>query len=160
MDIMTADLCDEYRDQVKIAEPIFSIYGEKKSFFGPISTVKVYEDNVLVKKALQTIPEGSVLVVDGGGSTRCALLGDNLADIAVKRNLAGVIVYGCIRDSAEINQMNIGVRAIATHPLKSIKQGKGLENISVQFAGISFEPGSYLYADEDGILVSDERLNK
>ncbi|MDV2886075.1 ribonuclease E activity regulator RraA [Alkalihalophilus pseudofirmus] len=158
MEIITADLCDEFREKVKIADPIFKMFGKRKSFYGPIHTVKVYEDNVLVKKALQTIPEGSVLVVDGGGSTRCALLGDHLADIAVTRKLPGIIVYGCIRDSAEINQMDIGVRAIATHPLKSIKQGKGLEQVAVQFAGINFEPGAYVYVDEDGILVSEQPL--
>lgn len=158
MKIITADLCDDFRDKVKIADPIFKMFGKRKSFYGPIHTVKVYEDNVLVKKALQTIPEGSVLVVDGGGSTRCALLGDNLADIAVTRKLAGIIIYGCIRDSVEINQMEIGVRAIATNPLKSIKQGKGLEQVGVQFAGINFEPGAYVYVDEDGVLVSEQSL--
>jgi regulator of ribonuclease activity A len=158
MKFQTADICDDNRDRVKIAEPLFRQFGKRKAFFGPIYTVKVFEDNVLVKKALQNIPKGSVLVVDGGGSRRCALIGDNLADIAVKRQLAGVVMYGCIRDSAQINEMDIGIFAIGSNPMKSIKQGKGQENVSVQFAGVCFEPGYYLYADEDGILISENHL--
>lgn len=158
MIIHTADICDEHFDKVKVADSIFSHYGKKKAFHGPVYTVKVFEDNVLVKKALETIPEGSVLVVDGGGSRKCALMGDNLVDIAVKRKLAGIVIYGCIRDSAQVNEMEMGIFALGTNPLKSIKQGKGQENIPVQFAGVSFEPGSYLYADEDGILISENQL--
>ncbi|WP_227936360.1 ribonuclease E activity regulator RraA [Alkalihalobacillus deserti] len=154
----TADLCDVHRDYVKVAESIFTLYGKKRSFHGPIHTVKVFEDNVLVKQALENIPKGSVLVVDGGGSLKCALIGDNLAEIAVTRQLAGVVVYGCIRDCAQIKQMDIGIYALGTNPLKSIKQGKGQENIPIQFAGLNFEPGSYLYADEDGIIVSELKL--
>ncbi|MGO4887967.1 ribonuclease E activity regulator RraA [Anaerobacillus sp. MEB173] len=160
MPFNTADLCDEFTNQVKVAEPIFYSYGGKKKFSGPIATVKVYEDNVLVKKALETIPEGTVLVVDGGGSRKCALLGDNLAAIGQKRGLAGVIIYGCIRDSAEIAEMEIGVLAVGTNPFKSIKQGKGHENISIQFAGIDWVPGHFVYADEDGILISEQNLLK
>ncbi|MFC0560109.1 ribonuclease E activity regulator RraA [Halalkalibacter alkalisediminis] len=158
MEFHTADLCDEHRERVKVADSIFTLYGQKRAFYGPIHTVKVFEDNVLVKQALETIPKESVLVVDGGGSKKCALVGDNLAEIAVNRQLAGVIVFGCIRDCAQINEMNIGIYALGTNPLKSIKQGKGLENVPVQFAGINFEPGSYLYADEDGIIVAREQL--
>jgi regulator of ribonuclease activity A len=158
MKFQTADICDDYRDSVKVAESLFRQFGKRKAFFGPIYTVKVFEDNVLVKKALQNIPKGSVLVVDGGGSRRCALIGDNLADIAVKRQLAGVVMYGCIRDSAQINEMDIAIFAIGSNPMKSIKQGKGQENVPVQFAGVNFEPGYYLYADEDGILISENQL--
>ncbi|MFD2924874.1 ribonuclease E activity regulator RraA [Halobacillus naozhouensis] len=158
MSIQTADICDTHREKVQVAESVFKQFGKVKSFSGSIHTVKVYEDNVLVKKALQSIPEGSVLVVDGGGSRKCALLGDNLADIAVTRKLSGIVVYGCIRDSAQINEMDIGVFAIGTNPLKSNKQGKGQENIPVQFAGVNIEPGFHLYADEDGILISEDQL--
>ncbi len=158
MSIQTADICDTHREKVKVAEGMFNQFGKVKSFSGPIHTVKVYEDNVLVKKALQSIPEGSVLVVDGGGSRKCALLGDNLAQIAVTRKLAGIIVYGCIRDSAQINEMDIGIFALGTNPLKSNKQGKGQENVPVQFAGLNIEPGFHLYGDEDGILISEDQL--
>ncbi|WP_371807201.1 ribonuclease E activity regulator RraA [Halalkalibacter krulwichiae] len=154
----TADICDDYREQVEVAESIFTKFGKKHSFSGVIHTVKVFEDNVLVKKALETIPKESVLVVDGGGSKKVALMGDNLAQIAVDRNLSGVIIYGSIRDSALINEMDVSIFALGTTPLKSFKQGKGQENIAVQFAGINFEPGSYIYADADGILVAKNKL--
>ncbi|UOE93017.1 ribonuclease E activity regulator RraA [Alkalihalobacillus sp. LMS39] len=154
----TADLCDEFRDKLKVADRLFRQYGKKSAFFGPIYTVKVYEDNVLVKRALETIPQHSVLVVDGGGSTRCALMGDNLADIAVKRKLAGVIIYGCIRDSALIHTMDTCILAIGTNPFKSIKKGEGEVQIPLSFAGVCWEPGHYVYADEDGILLSDTFL--
>ncbi|MBU8906771.1 ribonuclease E activity regulator RraA [Desertibacillus haloalkaliphilus] len=158
MSFHTADLCDDYRDELKLADPLFNQFGKKRNFSGPIVTVKVFEDNVLVKKALETIPSGSVLVVDGGASRRCALMGDNLAEIAVKRKLAGVIINGCIRDSGEINEMDIGVFALGTNPFKSIKEGKGYENLSVQFAGVDWSPGQYVYADEDGILLAERKL--
>lgn len=158
MIFQTADLHDEHGEKLKLAEPVFRFWGQKKSFYGPIYTVRVFEDNVLVKKALQEIPEGSVLVVDGGGSLRCALMGDNLAKIAIERNLAGVIINGAIRDSAQINEMNIGVFALGTCPIRSVKKGEGDENVPVQFAGINWIPGHYVYADSDGILVSAEKL--
>ncbi|WP_096199164.1 ribonuclease E activity regulator RraA [Bacillus sp. FJAT-45350] len=158
MTLHTADICDVHVEKVKLAEPVFSHFGKKKAFSGPICTVRVFEDNVLVKKALQEIPEGSVLVVDGAGSRKCALMGDNLAEIAVSRNLAGVIINSCIRDSGQINEMKIGVFALGTNPIKSIKQGKGEENVPVQFAGINWIPGQFVYADTDGILISEEEL--
>ncbi|WP_100373860.1 ribonuclease E activity regulator RraA [Bacillus sp. FJAT-45037] len=154
----TADLCDQFREQLQVADPILRHYGKKRSFTGPISTIKVFEDNVLVKSSLESIPKGHVLVVDGGGSTRCALIGDNLAEIAISRELAGIVVYGCIRDSSFINEMNIGIRALGTNPMKSIKQGKGDVDIPLQFAGIVFKPGHTLYADGDGIIVSETCL--
>lgn len=158
MSFQTADLHDEHGEKFQLAQPIFRFWGKKKAFAGPICTVRVFEDNVLVKKALQEIPEGSVLVVDGGASLKCALMGDNLANIAVTRNLAGVIINGAIRDSAQIDEMDIGVFALGTNPIKSIKQGKGDENVPVQFAGINWIPGHYVYADQDGILISVEKV--
>jgi regulator of ribonuclease activity A len=155
--VKTADLCDHY-SSLGVCENIFLNFGKKKRFNGPIHTVKVFEDNVLVKEALQTVPSGAVLVVDGGGSNRCALMGDRLATIAVERNLAGVIINGCIRDSAEINEMDIGVRALGTCPVKSKKEGKGKRDITVSFAGVHWKPGWYAYADEDGIVLSDKPL--
>ncbi|WP_088102161.1 ribonuclease E activity regulator RraA [Halalkalibacter urbisdiaboli] len=157
--VFTADLCDHFPDKVQITESIFKRFGNKRSFNGPIHTLKVFEDNTLVKRALQTIPTGSVLVIDGGGSTQRALIGDNLAQIAVNRQLSGILVYGCIRDSAQINEMAIGILALGTTPMKSLKLGKGIENIPVHFAGALFEPGSYLYADEDGVIVSKKPLS-
>ncbi|WP_216828155.1 ribonuclease E activity regulator RraA [Alkalihalobacterium elongatum] len=159
MPIQTADLHDAHGDQLILAEPIFQFWGQKKTFEGPICTVRVFEDNVLVKKALQEVPEGSVLVVDGGASKKCALMGDNLAEIAVSRNLAGVIINGCIRDSAQINEMNIGVFAIGTNPIRSIKKGLGDRNVPVQFAGVNWQPNHYVYADSDGILIAENKLD-
>lgn len=156
--IPTTDLCDEFRDQLTLAKPIFRQFGLKRTFAGPIKTVKVFEDNVLVKKALETIPEGSVLVVDGGGSMRCALMGDMLAEIAVNRNLAGIIIHGMIRDSQEINEMNIGIFSLGTNPFKSIKEGKGETDVPVEFGGVEWKPGEWVYADEDGIVLAKEKL--
>ena len=145
MPIRTADLYDDFADELQIAEPLFSDYGGRAAFHGEIATVKVFEDNVLVKETLNSAGAGRVLVVDGGGSTRCALLGD-------------IIVYGAIRDAAEIRGMDLGVKALATCPAKSVKRGEGQYGIPVRFAGITFRPRDYVYADEDGIVTSDRVL--
>lgn len=159
MSVKTADLCDGFSDELQVCSLELNSYGKHPRFSGPIETVRVFEDNVLVKEALQTIPEGSVLVVDGGGSRRCALMGDMLGDIAQTRKLAGVIINGCIRDSADIGEQEIGVKAIGTNPLKSIKQGKGDRNITIHFGDIDFVPGHYVYADEDGVIVAPRKLD-
>ena len=158
MSFKTTDLCDQYSDVMQIAEPLFGDFGGLMAFAGPIVTLKVFEDNSLVRVALGEPGEGRVLVVDGGGSLRCALLGDQLAELAEANAWAGVIVYGCIRDSAAIAEINIGVKALAVHPLKSVKRGVGERNIPVRFAGINFIPGHHLYADEDGLLASERAL--
>lgn len=158
MTFTTADLYDEYGDQLKIALPLFRDFGGRKTFYGPVSTVKVHEDNSLVRAALEEPGKGRVLVVDGGESLRCALVGDMLAKLGKDNGWAGIVVSGCIRDSAEIASMDIGVKAIATNPRKSVKKGAGDRDIPVRFAGVEFRPGHFLYADEDGILVSDEKL--
>ncbi len=160
MTLKTADLCDEFSNQphFQIAEPIFKVYGGNAAFSGQITTLKIFEDNTLVRELLETTVSNRVLVVDGGGSHRCALLGDNLAELAVNNGWKGVIVYGCIRDSADIGQMPIGVRALHTHPLKSRKRGVGEKEILVTFAGVNFRTDHYIYADEDGIIVSDQSL--
>lgn len=154
----TADLCDEYSEKLVICELEWKSYGNKRSFSGPIRTVRVFEDNVLVKEALQTIEAGSVLVVDGGGSRKCALMGDMLGEIAQSRKLSGVIIYGCVRDSVELQQMDIGILAIGTNPLKSVKRGEGDRDVVVTFGGISWKPGHYAYCDEDGVVVCDREL--
>ena len=158
LDVKTADLCDKYIEELEVCMLPFQSYGKMNRFSGPISTVKVFEDNVLVKEALQTIPAGHVLVVDGGGSKRCALMGDMLGEIAVERQLAGVIINGCIRDSAELGNMEIGIFAIGTNPRKSIKEGKGEKNIPLIFGDITWNPGEYVYCDEDGVVKSKRKL--
>ncbi|WP_137936634.1 ribonuclease E activity regulator RraA [Chitinivorax sp. B] len=157
MTFQTADLTDEH-DNLQVATPIFQQFGKRVRFHGEIVTVKVFEDNVLVKDALTESGDGKVLVVDGGGSLRCALVGDQIAAMAVKNGWSGIVVFGCIRDSAVINDLDIGVRALNTHPLKSIKQGAGYRDIAVTFAGITFRPGEHIYADEDGIVLSATAL--
>ena len=158
MPIRTADLYDDFADELQIAEPLFSDYGGRAAFHGEIATVKVFEDNVLVKETLNSAGAGRVLVVDGGGSTRCALLGDMLAKLAHDNGWGGIIVYGAIRDAAEIRGMDLGVKALATCPAKSVKRGEGQYGIPVRFAGITFRPRDYVYADEDGIVTSDRVL--
>lgn len=158
MTFKTADLCDNFSDNLQIVTPMFQSFGGNSRFNGAIQTVKIFEDNVFVREMLSEQVSGDVLVVDGGGSLRCALLGDILAEMGYKNGWAGVVVYGCIRDSADINGMPIGVRAIQTNPLKSIKKGWGDKNIPVTFAGATFTPGEFLYADEDGIVLSKQAL--
>ncbi|MDM5227015.1 ribonuclease E activity regulator RraA [Cytobacillus sp. NJ13] len=158
MDFKTADLCDDHSKELLICQQEFKSYGQKRKFSGPISTVRVFEDNVLVKEALESIPEGNVLVVDGGGSKRCALMGDRLGEIAQSRKLAGVIIYGCVRDTVELGSLDAGILALGSNPLKSRKEGKGDRNIPVTFGGIDWKPGEYVYADEDGVIVSSKAL--
>ena len=162
-DFQTADLLDQHEEaaragRVRVVEPMFSHYGGRRRFCGTISTLKVFEDNSLVRKALETAGNGRVLVIDGGGSKRCALVGDQIAQLGVKNGWAGIVVFGCIRDSAAMAGMDIGLRALDTHPLKSIKKGAGDADIPVSFGGVSFAPGEQLYADEDGIVVAPAPL--
>ena len=158
MSLATTDLCDAHEGKVRVAAPIFRSFGGKTAFHGRIATLKLFEDNGLVRKTLDTPGEGRVLVIDGGGSLRRALLGDQLAALAVKNGWAGVVVWGCIRDSKAISAMDLGVFALATIPLKTLKKNLGDAELPVNFAGIDFHPGEWLYADEDGLIVSVERL--
>lgn len=156
----TTDLCDNHPDKVRIAEPIgFKDFGGAKLFNGKIETVKCFEDNSFVRKALEQNGEGKVLVVDGGGSMRCALLGDMLGELGAKNKWNGIIVYGCIRDSAAMATLQLGVKALNTNPLKSNKRNEGQQNIPVHFAGIDFAPGEFVYADEDGIITTTTPLS-
>jgi regulator of ribonuclease activity A len=158
MEFQTTDLCDANEGKVRALAPMFRSYGGKTRFAGPIRTLKVFEDNALVRATLDTPGNGAVLVVDAGGSLRCAMLGDQLALLGVKNGWAGVIMYGCIRDSGPIAHMDLGVFALATHPMKSVKKGAGDVDIPVTFGGVTFVPGQYLYADEDGVIVSEAPL--
>jgi regulator of ribonuclease activity A len=146
-----------------VAEPLLRDYGGNTSFYGSLATVKVFEDNVLVREALETDGQGRALVVDGGGSTRCALtrcalVGDRLAQLAYENGWTGIVVDGCIRDSEEISRIPVGVKACHAVPKKSAKRGIGERDVPVRFAGLTFTPGHYLYADPDGIVVTDRDL--
>lgn len=158
MQFKTADLCDDHESNITVAQPLFRDYGGNTSFYGKISTIKCFEDNSLVREALKSPGAGQVLVIDGGGSTRRALIGDLLAQAGADNNWAGIVVYGCIRDSNVIATINIGCKAIATLPLKTDKKGIGEKDVSVHFADVDFIPDQFLYADEDGIIVSPKDL--
>lgn len=158
MTFLTTDLCDAHMDSVAVLEPILRAYGGAPRFFGPIATLKLFEDNALVRSALSEPGAGRVLVIDGGGSLRCALLGDQLGLLAVENGWAGVVVYGAIRDAVALGALPLGIRALATHPMKSIKRGEGQRDVPVVFGGVRFEPGHWLYADEDGVIVAAEAL--
>ncbi|MEQ9322012.1 MAG: ribonuclease E activity regulator RraA [Polyangiaceae bacterium] len=151
--IATADICDDHPD-VQVTDPIFRDYGKTVTFSGAISTLALFEDNTLVREALEQPGEGRVLVIDGGGSTRCALVGDRLATLAKDNGWAGIVVYGCIRDSGIIAGIDVGLKAMGTTPRKSVKRGEGQRDVPVTFAGVRFEPGAYLYADADGVVVA------
>lgn len=157
MPIVTPDLCDQY-PEVEVVEPMFTNYGGRESFGGQIVTVKCFEDNSVVKKLVDLPGQGKVMVVDGGGSLRAALLGDMLAEKAASNGWEGIIVYGCIRDVDVITETDLGVQALATHPRKTEKRGIGDENVPVTFGGVTFRPGAYVYADNNGIIVSDKAL--
>ena len=155
----TADLCDTYADRLQICEPLFQPYGGVTAMHGVVSTVRCFEDNSRIKEAVEGPGQRRILIVDGGGSRRHALFGGNLGKAAVKNGWAGVIIYGCIRDSAELGGMKLALRALGTMPLRSEKRGDGERDVPVRFAGVTFRPGDYVYADEDGIVVAREPLD-
>ena len=138
---------------------MFRAFGKRSRFSGTARTLKVFEDNVLVRLALETPGGGSVLVVDGGGSLRCALVGGNLGVLAQNNGWAGIIVNGCVRDSDELNQCDIGIRALASHPRRSVRKGLGEKDLVVDIAGVMVRPGDWVYADADGILISEVPLS-
>lgn len=155
----TTDLFDQYGEELTLCSLTFHSFGKQKRFFGPIETVRVFEDNVLVRETLEQMNEGTVLVVDGGGSVRCALLGDQLAQIAETRKVAGIIINGCVRDTAELAALDVGILAIGKNPIRSKKEGKGERSVSLFFGDVNWTPGHYVYADEDGVLVSPRKLH-
>lgn len=158
MSFQNADLCDQFDAEVRVVEPMFRSFGGKSAFHGPITTLKVFEDNSLVRTALEGPGNGRVLLIDAGGSKRCAMVGDQLAVLGVNNGWAGIVVYGCIRDAKAIASMPIGVFALGTHPRKSVKKGVGDVDIPVTFGGVTFTPGDVLYADEDGVVVAGREL--
>ncbi len=159
MEYVLPDLCDEYPERVRVVSPMFRNFGAKLSFGGPITTIKCYEDNSLVADAVAEEGHGRVLVVDGGGSLRCGLLGDNLALKAANNGWVGIIVYGCVRDVDALSVIDLGIQAINTNPLKSIKRGIGLRDELVVIGGVNFIPGEYTYADNNGVIVSTSSLS-
>jgi regulator of ribonuclease activity A len=157
MNIVLPDLCDQH-PEVEVFELIFNNYGGKCAFGGEVVTVKCFEDNSLVKELVATNGIGKVMVVDGGGSLRAALLGDMLAEKAVKNGWEGIIVYGCIRDIDIIRTLDLGVQALNIHPRKTEKRGLGDLNVPVTFAGLTVQPNMFIYADNNGIILSQKNL--
>ena len=158
MDIILPDLCDTHGDAVTVLAPIFRNFGARRAFGGPISTIKCFEDNSLVAEAVEEAGAGRVLVVDGGASDRCALLGDNLARKGANNGWAGIVVYGAVRDVQDFPEIDLGVQALFAHPRKSVKRGLGARDVSVSFAGVTLVPGAYLYADDNGIIATSTAL--
>ncbi len=154
----TADLYDKYGDQLQVVKPALKRFGKRSSFAGRIITIRLFEDNSFVRSTLENDGKGKVLVVDGGGSLQCALVGDLIAKLAIDNGWEGMIINGCIRDSAIINSMPIGIFALATNPRKSQKNNKGELNTPVNFLDVEFRPGEWLVADEDGIVVHPSTL--
>jgi regulator of ribonuclease activity A len=158
MSFKTADLYDHDETLVRVCDPLFRDFGGRRAFFGEVVTVKCFEDNTQIKSVLAQPGAGRVLVADAGGSLRCAMLGDLIAASAVAQGWAGVILYGCVRDTDELAAMDLGVKALAANPRKSQRRGEGQRDLPVTFAGVRFAPGDWVYADGDGILVADTPL--
>lgn len=163
MTFATTDICDANEDliasgQLRVLPPIFKVYGGLSQFSGAAVTLKVFEDNTWVRTLLDEAGHRRVLVIDGGGSTRCALVGGNLGVLAQKNGWAGILVYGCVRDTLELAQAQVGIRALATHPQKSVKRNVGERDLQVDIAGVAVRPGDMIYADEDGVLIAHKPL--
>jgi regulator of ribonuclease activity A len=156
----TADLVDGYRDsgRIRSCEIQFRQFGGRLGFQGRIRTIRTYEDNALVKQMLSTPGAGQVLVVDGGGSLRTALVGDVVAGLGVANGWAGLVLWGAVRDVAALRQLEIGIKALGSNPWTSGKTGKGFVDVPLHFGNVAFTPGAWLYSDEDGLLVADSEL--
>ncbi len=158
----TCDLCDVHKNDssgaFRVLPPVFHDYGGRVRFVGPVHTVRCFEDNTPVKVAVESPGEGRVLVVDGGGSLRRALIGGNLAAAAARNGWAGVVIDGCARDAVELRACDIGIRALALMPLPTERRTDGQHGVPVQIQGVWVRPGDWLYADEDGIVVADRPL--
>lgn len=156
--ISTPDICDEFAENIRVLDPIFTNYGGRLSFFGEVVTIKCFEDNSVVKKLVDEDGKGRVIVMDGGASLRRAILGDMLAENAANNGWAGLVINGCIRDCDQIAATDIGVKALNVHPMKTEKRGLGDLNIPVTFAGQTIKQGDWVYSDNNGIVVSDVAL--
>jgi regulator of ribonuclease activity A len=154
----TPDLCDRFGDLLQVAEPRFRDYGGTVAFAGTIETLKLREDNALVRRVLETPGHGRVLVVDGEGSLRSALVGGQLAALAAENDWRGIVVHGAVRDAAELAAAATGIKALALSPRKSGKAGTGAQGVPVSFAGVTFTPGHFLWADADGMVVAERDL--
>ena len=158
MEVATADLIDQHGDSLQSCDLQFRQFGGRKGFSGRIRTVRCHQDNVLVRNVLSEPGEGQVLVVDGGGSLHTSLVGDVIAGLAQGNGWAGLVVNGAVRDVVALGGLAIGLKALGSNPRKSAKAGAGEVDVPVSFGGVHFEPGAYLYSDEDGIVVANDAL--
>ena len=163
MTFATTDLCDDHPQLLEngclaVLPPQFHPFGKLARFCGRATTLKVFEDNALVRSTLEAPGNGNVLVIDGGASMRRALVGGQLGVLAQNNGWAGIVVNGCVRDSDELNACEIGVRALGVHPQKSSKKGEGERNVRVVISGVPVSPGDWVYADADGVLIAQQKL--
>ncbi|MDG3084646.1 ribonuclease E activity regulator RraA [Vibrio hannami] len=159
MEYNTSALCDIYLDQVDVVEPMFSNFGGSASFAGQVTTVKCFEDNGLIRSILEEDGNGRVLLIDGGGSLRKALIDAEIAALAEENEWEGIVVYGCIREVDDLEDMNVGIQALASIPVGATSQDIGEIDVPVNFGGVTFLPEDYLYADNTGIIISQEPLD-
>jgi regulator of ribonuclease activity A len=159
MEYNTSALCDIYLDQVDVVEPMFSNFGGSASFAGQITTVKCFEDNGLIRSILEEDGDGRVLLIDGGGSLRKALIDAELAALAEENEWEGIVVYGCVREVDDLEDMSLGIQAMASIPVGATSQGIGEIDVPVNFGGVTFLPEDYLYADNTGVILSQEPLD-
>ncbi|MBQ4832611.1 ribonuclease E activity regulator RraA [Pseudoalteromonas sp. MMG010] len=158
MDYSTSDLCDTFPDAIDVLEPMFINFGGLSSFGGCIKTVKCFENNELIRDILSQDGDEKILLIDGGGSTRRALIDIELAELALENNWQGIIVYGAVRHVDELEEIDVGIQAIASIPVAADSEGAGEEEVGVNFAGVSFFDGDFIYADSTGIILSTEEL--
>ena len=159
MFIDTSELCDLYAEQVDVVEPIFSSFGGVSNFYGKVTTVKCFENNGLIAEVLEENGEGRVLVVDGGGAVRRGLIDAELAQLAVDNGWEGIVVYGAVRQIQQLENLDIGIHALAPIPVSADESSVGESDIPVNFGGVTFFPEDYIYADLTGIILSQEPLD-
>jgi regulator of ribonuclease activity A len=159
MTITTADLYDAYHSQLDVCELQLRSYGRRRSFFGECATLRVFEDHSPVLSLVQQQGRGRVLVVDGGGSVRVGVMGDRVAEIAAQNGWAGAVIFGAIRDSNGINDLDFGVKALAATARRSWQTSEGFSGVALSFGSTKFEPGMWVYADTDSVLVSRVKLD-
>jgi len=155
---LTADLVDKYGDRIRACSAQFRQYGRVLRFCGPIRTIKTFKENALIKATLSERGNGSVLVIDGAASLESALVGDLIAALALRNGWAGLVIWGAVRDSVALAQLDLGIKALGTNPAKSGKNSVGELDVPVEFGGVTLRAGDWLYSDEDGIVVSDRQL--
>jgi len=154
----TADLCDEHGDAVQACEVQFHSFAKRAAFCGPATTISAFEDNVLARQRLSMPGQGHILIVDGAGSMRCALVGDTLAGLAAQNDWAGIVVHGAVRDTTAVAGIDTGVLACGRSPRKCFTNGHGRENVDLAFGGLRISPGAWIYCDSDGMVVADREI--